>query len=162
MRRWTAGVDEIQEQVLGRLDLNYTFYRSKATTLRAIINLSVHPRTLACCRKKKRKKELLGRHWTENGDSKLIWMVKWTLVAPSDWQLILVAESCLPGCRKRRKEKGTKNQRGSMSQTPPLLLRQRRWPVSPWYDALFYVTPTPPLSSGRTVTTGWREEKHTN
>lgn len=37
--------------------------------------------------------------------------------------------------------------------------RQKHWPVSPWCDALIYVTLAPLLSSGREVTTGWSKQK---
>lgn len=59
-------------------------------------------------------------------------------------------------------KKRKKYQRGFVPQTSsplPLSWRQRHWPVSPWCDALIYVTLAPPLSSGRVATMGWSEQK---
>lgn len=62
-------------------------------------------------------------------------------------------------------KKRKKYQRGFVPQTSsplPLSWRQRHWPVSPWCDALIYVTLAPPLSSGRVATMGWSEQKKTH
>lgn len=105
------------------------------------------------------------RHWAALGVKRhrLISTAKWTFITVSDWQVIWIAESCLPGCVKKKLKKRKKYQRGFVPQTSsplPLSWRQRHWPVSPWCDALIYVTLAPPLSSGRVATVGWSEQKN--
>lgn len=111
-----------------------------------------------------KKREPQQRHWTEERSKNRSprWNEPlWRRL--TDRLFELQRAVYLAAAKKRKKRKRNKISTGLVSHTSPassLILRQRRWPVSPWCDALIYVTPSPPLSSGRAVTTGWGQEKH--
>lgn len=163
---WTADVDETHEQafVQPSLYLNYTFQLSQTHNTSSLSRATFTPTidSEASAGIKVRQKKGEEKYWATLGVKR---HADWFRLRnePSSQRLTdrLFGSQRAVYLDVWKKEKN--NQRGFVAQTSLLALswRQRHWPVSPWCDALIYVTPAPPLSSGRVVTTGWGEQKHT-
>lgn len=133
MRCWTADVDEIHERVFVQPRDCIWIIHFKLSQTHDISSLSHYLYSWAQTLKHQQalniqggKKEGEGegegkRHWAALGVKR---QADWSRLrnepsSQSDWQVIWIAESCLPGCikKKERKEKRRNNQRGFVAQT---------------------------------------------